>query len=289
MKKGIKIQNLKLGSIKKMCMVGTSFTLLATTLTGCGETELATNRVDSDSIVHFNQLENFFTGGIQEIVQVPGEDWSLVIEYSAQLEDSEYWTITDNKELHMKIYTQGLPEGYKVYINDIHSDTTIVAKQNRMNGITQDTMDDGVHGTNLLGYPISDTTCCYIINEIEGQNDDFISGSVMGFQSYTSGTVQQQRFQESDYLEKGVIANQVSSIFGLLVKGPNDTDFRGIDVDDEINISVYPKVSFLDDNGNVYEVEYQTDENGNVVEITYTPEGTVKEKKKIKEEYIRFS
>lgn len=219
MEKVIQIKNFKLGSIKKLCMVGTSFSLLATTLTGCGETELATNRVNSDSIVHFNQLENFFTGGIQEIVQVPGEDWSLVIEYSGQLEDSEYWTITDNKELHMKIYTQGLPEGYKVYINDIHSDTSIVARQKQMDGITQDTMDDGIHGTDLLGYPISDMTCCYITNAIEGQNDDFISGSVIGFQSYTSGTVQQQRFLESDYLEKGVIANQVSSIFGLLVKG----------------------------------------------------------------------
>lgn len=282
MEKVIQIKNFKLGSIKKLCMLGTSFTLLATTLTGCGEgTELATNRVDSESIVHFNQLENFFTGGIQEIVQVPGEGWSLVIEYSGQLEDSEYWTITDNKELHMKIYTQGLPEGYKVYINDIHSDTSIVARQKQMDGITQDTMDDGIHGTDLLGYPISDTTCCYIINEIEGQNDDFISGSVMGFQSYTSGTVQQQRFLESDYLEKGVIANQVSSIFGLLVKGPNDKDFRGIDVDDEINISVYPKVSFLDDNGNAYEVEYQTDENDTVTKVTYTSEGEVKKQEKV--------
>lgn len=280
MEKVIQIKNLKLGSAKKLCMVGTSFTLLATTLIGCGETELATNRVNSDSIVHFNQFANFLEGGIQKIVQVPGENWSLVIEYSVQLEDSEYWTITDNKELHMKIYTQGLPEGYKVYINDIHSDTTIVARKKQMDGITQDTMDDGVHGTGLLGYPISDTTCCYITNAIEGQNDDFISGSVLGFQSYNSGTIQQQRFLESDYLEKGVIANQVSSIFGLLVKGPNDKDFRGIDVDDEINISVYPKVSFSDDNGNVYEVEYQTDENGNVTKITYMPEGTVKEKKK---------
>lgn len=281
MEKVIQIKNFKLGSIKKLCMVGTSFSLLATTLTGCGETELATNRVNSDSIVHFNQLENFFTGGIQEIVQVPGEDWSLVIEYSGQLEDSEYWTITDNKELHMKIYTQGFPEGYKVYINDIHSDTSIVARQKQMDGITQDTMDDGIHGTDLLGYPISDMTCCYITNAIEGQNDDFISGSVIGFQSYTSGTVQQQRFLESDYLEKGVIANQVSSIFGLLVKGPNDKDFRGIDVDDEINISVYPKVSFLDDNGNAYEVEYQTDENGTVTKVTYTSEGEVKKQEKV--------
>ncbi len=282
MKRTIEIKNLKLGSARKLCMIGTSFVLMATSLTGCGETELATNRIDSDRIVDFNGEDNFLEEGIQKVVEVPGEDWNLVIEYSGQLEDSEYWTITDNKKLHMKIYTQGLPEGYEVYINDIHADTTIVARQVQMNGITQDTMDDGIHGTQLLGFPISNDTCCYITNAIEGQNDDFISGSVVGFRSYTEGEVSEKRFLESDYLKKGVVANQVSSIFGLLVKGPNDKEFRAIDADDEISIAVYNRVSYVEDNGSVYEVEYQTDENGNVTAVTYTPGGSVQSKQKVK-------
>ncbi|MDE5586788.1 MAG: hypothetical protein K2I72_00260 [Bacilli bacterium] len=82
MKKVVSIQNFKLGSAKKLCMVGTSFALIASTLTGCTETELSTNRVDSDSVVDFNGKDNFLDEGIKKVVEVPGEDWNLVIEYS---------------------------------------------------------------------------------------------------------------------------------------------------------------------------------------------------------------
>jgi len=288
MRKSMEIKNLRINPMKRLCMIGTSFTLVASTLTGCGDTELSTNRVSSDSIIDFKEEDNFLEGGIQKTIPVPGENWNLIVQYSGELENSEYWTITDNKKLYMKIYTQNLPEGYQVYINDIHADTTIVARQSRMDGIKQDTMDDGIHGTTLLGFPIGNDTCCYIKNAIDGQNDEFISGSTTGFQGYTSGTITEKRFLESDYLEKGVVANSIYTIFGLLVKGPNDKDFRGIDVDDDIAIAVYNRVSYIDDNNSVYEVEYQTDENGNVTAVTYTEDGAVKKRKKITNENFLY-
>lgn len=39
-----------------------------------------------------------------------------------------------------------------------------------MNGILQDTMDDRIHNSLMLGFPISDDVCHIGINQIEGQN-----------------------------------------------------------------------------------------------------------------------
>ncbi|MDE5586789.1 MAG: hypothetical protein K2I72_00265, partial [Bacilli bacterium] len=108
-----------------------------------------------------------------------------------------------------------------------------------MDGIKQDTMDGGVHNSTLPGFLIGNDTCYYGINEIDGQNDDFIHGSFIGFESYSSGSVTEKRRMESEYLEKGVYANKISSAYTLLVKGPNDKGYRGITVGDDIYIQVY--------------------------------------------------
>lgn len=273
----MKISNLKFGAFKRICIAGT-FSLVAASLTGCGETELATNRVDSDSVVDFNVEDNFLEGGIKKVVQVPGEDWNLVIEYSGELEDAEFWTITSNKKLYTKIYTENLPSGYEVYLNDIHIDTSIVGMQKQMDGIKQDTMDGGVHNSTLPGFWIGNDACYYGTNQIDGQNDDFIQGSIVGFESYTNGSIAEKRFLESDYLEKGVYANKVSSVYTLLVKGPNDQGYRGIAVDDDIYIQIYNKVPFTDNTGQEYFKEYVVEENGDVTVITYTPDEKVKTK-----------
>lgn len=277
----MKIKNLKVGSLRKV-WVASTFSLIAASLIGCGETELATNRVDDSSIVDFNTPggTDFIENGVKRVIEVPGEDFKLVIEYTGELEDNEFWTITSNKKIYTKIYTEGLPEGYEVYLNDIHTDTSILGKQKEMDGIKQDTMDVGVHNSTLPGFLIGDDQCYYGVNQIDGQNDDFIQGSIVGFGSYTSGSVDEQRFLESDYLEKGVYANEISSVYTLLVKGPNENGYRGISVDDDIYVSIYNKISFLDNFGDECIKEYIVDENGEVTLITYTPEG--KEKKRTK-------
>lgn len=261
----MKIKNLKVGTLRKL-LIASSFSLISASLTGCSETELSTNGVDDSKIVDFNDAgtDDFLENGIRKVINVPGEEFKLVIEYSGEMENGEYWTVTDNKKLYTKIYTEDLPLGYEVYINDIHVDTSIVAKQKQMDGIKQDTMDGGVHNSTLPGFLIGNDSCYYGVNQIDGQNDEFIQGTMIGYESYSSGTVTQKRFLESDYLEKGVIANQVSSVYTLLVKGPDDISYRGISVDDDIYIKIYNKVLFVDNLGEEYYKVYITAEDGTV-------------------------
>lgn len=166
-------------------------------------------------------------------LEVPGEDFKLVVEYSLDEDSSKKWTITDNKKLFTKVYTKGLPDGVKVYIDNIHTDTSIVASRETMDGILQDTMDDRIHNSLMYGFPISDSVCFYGVNVIEGQNDTFIRGSFYGFSGYSSGTVTEKRYTEEDYLEAGVYANKISSSYGLLIQ-VGDNEPYGVDVSSDV-------------------------------------------------------
>ena len=196
-------------------------------------------------------------------------EFKLVVEYSCILEDDEEWTVTGNKKLFTKIYTKGLPEGKKVWLNDIHTDTSIMASIKQFDGITQDTMDDGVHNSTLTGFAISDDTCYYGVNAIEGQNDQFIQGFVHGHNGYSNGSIEQRRFLESDYLEAGVFANKITSIYGLLGKDETKDVIYGIDVLSELKVNFCNRVLFVDSKtGNKYYTIYETSEDGIVNQYT---------------------
>ena len=64
---------------------------------------------------------------LPQVLDVPGEDFKLVIEYSLDEDASKKWTITDNKKLFTRVYTKGLEEGTKVYIDNVHTDVSIVS------------------------------------------------------------------------------------------------------------------------------------------------------------------
>ena len=51
------------------------------------------------------------------------------------LENEENWTITSDKKLTMEIKTENLPKDYKVYIDNIHTDTSIIASNSAFNGV----------------------------------------------------------------------------------------------------------------------------------------------------------
>lgn len=168
-----------------------------------------------------------------QVLDVPGEDFKLVVEYSLDANASKKWKITDNKKITTTVYTKGLKEGTKVYIDTVHTDTTIVASYEELNGITQDSMDDRIHNSLMYGFPIDDKTPLICINEIEGQNDTFISGYTSGYNGYTNGSISERRRTEEEYLEKGVYGNKISSSYGLLIqKGDNEP--YGVDISSDV-------------------------------------------------------
>lgn len=213
---------------------------MALSMTACEYDEVVYNtNIEEGYDVIDSQGENVKI--LPQESEVPGEKFKLVIEYYLDEDSSKKWTITDNKKLYTKVYTKGLPEGMKVWIDNIHTDVSIVASRETMNGILQDTMDDRIHNSLMYGFPISDSVYFYGVNIIEGQNDTFIKGSYRGFNGYSSGTVEEKRYTEKKYLESGVYANKIISSYGLLIQ-VGDNEPYGVDVSSDVVVLAYNKI-----------------------------------------------
>lgn len=213
---------------------------MALSMTACEYDEVVYNtNIEEGYDVIDSQGENVKI--LPQEIEVPGEKFKLVIEYYLDEDSSKKWTITDNKKLYTKVYTKGLPEGMKVWIDNIHTDVSIVASRETMNGILQDTMDDRIHNSLMYGFPISDSVYFYGVNIIEGQNDTFIKGSYRGFNGYSSGTVEEKRYTEKKYLESGVYANKIISSYGLLIQ-VGDNEPYGVDVSSDVVVLAYNKI-----------------------------------------------
>ena len=250
--------------LKKICCL-TTLSTLSLTITGCDDKEIGTNSdISYDVIDTYNdELEN----GITQEIDVPNENFKLIVDYECQLQENQKWTITDDKNINMEIKTSGVTNE-KVYIDNIHTDTTICSYYSSVNGILQDSMDDRIHNSLMEGFSISDSNSYVGINHIEGQNETFIKGSVYGFSTYISGTVDEERFLESDYLEQGVYANKISSVIDLIIDKGDEKTF--VSVPSEVQVSVWPYVKFNDSelNGSndiYYKYYYLDDDN----EMTY--------------------
>lgn len=242
----------KLGAL---VLAGT-LTLTCASLAGCSDKVVYDVNVEEIYDVIDSQGENVEI--LPQVLEVPGENFKLIVEYSLDENSSKKWTITDNKKIYTKVYTQGLSEGVKVWIDNVHTDTSIVASRDNMDGILQDTMDDRIHNSLMYGFPISDTTSFYGVNIIEGQNDTFISGSYRGFNGYVSGEVTEHRYTEEDYLEEGVFGNMISSVYGLLIQ-VGDNEPYGVDVSSEVVVLACNKITVKYDSGKVEEKNYNRD------------------------------
>ena len=233
---------------------------LALSLCGCSR-EVATNsNVTYDVIDTMDQ--DLVNQGIEQVIDVPGEDFKLVVNYRCILDNNARWTITSDKLMYMEVSTKGLNKDTSVYIDNVHIDTTIRSVYPAVDGITQDTMDDRIHNSQMIGFPISDTNKYSSVNCIEGQNQTFMQGSFYGFAGAyggsSSGSITQERYVESDYLKNGVYANKISSVIDLIVVKNGVTTC--ISVPSTIGVSVWPYVERRKSNGEILYVYYYYDE-----------------------------
>ena len=153
----------------------------------------------------------------------------------------------------MEIYTEGLPTNKEVYIDNIHTDTSIVSTKAKIDGIKQDTMDDKIHNSLMYGFPISDTNSYYGINEIEGENKEFIDGYIWGYNSLNKGEISQQRLLESKFLEGGVWANKIDSVIDLIIIDNNTNEMRTVSVPSILLVEANNKIRMSD--GTTYEYD----------------------------------
>lgn len=249
---------------KKKIMALLTACALSGSLVGCSTEMVAPNSYDTiDTNTDIDSLED----GLRQEVDVPEENFKLLIDYNCNLEDGENWTITGDKSLITTIKTDGLPDGYKVFIDNVHTDTSIVATSALFNGVIQDSMDDRIHTSLLVGFPISDDVDYIGENEIEGQNDSFIRGTYYAYcGGYGSGDIYEKRHLESDYLKEGVYGNKISSVIDLLIHKPGmaDGEYKAVSVSSDIVVKCCNYVAFLDSNGDTYYNVYEIKDNGEV-------------------------
>lgn len=226
-------------------------------LSGCISVEMSGSN-DNVDIIDTNSLtSDSLVNGVRQVLDVNGENFKLIVEYNC---DNSKWLITENKNLYMSIYTEGLDSNKEVYIDNIHMDTSIVSTKAKFNGIKQDTLDDRIHNSLMIGFPISDTNVYFGINEIEGQNNEFIEGFTYGYNGYSAGSISTQRHTESDFLEQGVWANKIDGAIGLLIKDKTTGDIRGVDVQTDLMVTINNCVTFKEDDKLI---TYQYDKEGN--------------------------
>lgn len=230
--------------------------VLTVSLSSCMEEELGASKSDIDMLdpsVSTDAGDNLFSGVTQK-KEVNGEDFKLVINYVT--DENTEWRVNYTKHLYMTIKTDGLPKDKEVYIDNIHTDTTIASTKSLYDGILQDTMDDRIHNSLMIGFPISDTVSYYGCNTIEGQNSEFIQGWGYGYNGYNGGEVESKRRQESDFLASGVYANQIDTVIDLIIVDKNTNEKRTVSVFSNLLVRVNNRITVVDgDNYTVYEYD----------------------------------
>lgn len=236
---------------------------LSLPLSACGSTEISSGNSDIDMIdTNLLQDGDSLSVGITQKNDIDGELFKLVIDYVCG--DGGDWKINGTKHLYMSIKTEGLPADKEVYIDNIHADTTIVSTKAIYNGILQDTMDDRIHNSLMLGFPISDTSSYYGCNIIEGQNAEFIQGWTYGTQYGSSGSIETKRRLESDFLSNGVYANQIDTVIDLIIIDKKTGVTRTVSVYSGLQVRVNNRVTFIE---NGKEVTYEYDIDGSKTKV----------------------
>lgn len=243
----MKIKNLKVNRLLVKSLVGVGVCLVIAS--PCVLAEVTMSQVEQEPTIYElidGKGENVEIAP-QEL-DVPEEDFKLIVEYSLDDNAKEQWRISENKMVTTKIYTKGLPEGVKVYVDNIHTDTTIVSTDKYTNGIVQDSMNARIQNTGMYGYPISDTMYLISDNYIQGQSKSFSSEFAQGLSSRNLIFQEpEEKFSEAKFLESGVIGNDIVSTYKLLIqKGDNEP--YGVDVSS--NVMVYASLKKTEIRGN---------------------------------------
>ncbi len=244
-------------SKKNKLKAGILAIIMATSFTGCAMHEMAADE-EYDIVGQTNNEDGIdISSGLHQSLEVPGEKFTLETDYSFDDTSKRAWRITADKSLYCKVNTKGLPEDTEVYIDNVHIDASIKSKYAVMDGILQDSMDDRIHNSLMLGIPIGDDIDYYNVFAVEGCDKDFIEGSGFGFNGYYSSEVRQERYTEEDYLKLGVWTNKFQIVYDLLIKTPNDKTPRCVSVKTDFVVPVTSTITYSDDKSEVKEKTYE--------------------------------
>jgi len=236
---------------------------LTLSATGCEPTELGGDTSNYDLLQNdYNNDTDKISDGVEQIIDVENNDFKLVLSF---MYNNPSWRITENKKIYMRAKTQDLPENLEVFIDNVHTDTSVVSSHAELDGILQDSMDDRIHNSLLMGFPISNTIEYYGCNSIEGMNHTFIEGYMMGLEGYSAGTIEERRYTEEDFLDNGVWANRIDTVVDLIIRDKNTGEISTVSVDSTLLVEADNSIKYSDGSSKIY------DRDGNLVKkLTYS-------------------
>ncbi len=185
--------------------------LAATPIVGLAGCEYASKYEGRmDTINYIDGVENVLSRGVKQKFSIERYDFDLIVTFSCKNDD---WFLDENKDLQIEINTEGLPSDTIVYIDNIHLDSYAYSNKKDYEDLLQDTVDDHVHSSRLVGFYIDDD-------------------------SYYSGGFKIEMFPNNLTSYHG---NRIAIAIDLLVKGPKDDDFTNYTVSTDVAISETPK------------------------------------------------
>lgn len=207
--------------------------LMAVSFTGCSDVERVSKETELDS------LELMEGTTLTQELDVPGEEFTLVIEYDTGRYDFSNWRITSNKYINMSAYVTGLPEGTTVMVDHMHVDISLQSTLAQIDGMLQDSMDNSYNGTSQDGYYINEDYRYRNTFIIEGYSQTLINGWGFICGSYGDVEISEDRLTEKNLIQEGeVYANKVQAEYKLLVKNAGEEYFHNTTVVSEFSIPV---------------------------------------------------
>lgn len=188
--------------------------------------------------VNDKRYDQILNEGIQQIVDVPGEDFQLMIDYHAELEEGTKWNITSNKDITTDICTLGLDNNKEVLINKIHIKSIIKSTTEVVDGIKQADFEERFDNKSLMGYSISDEVTNTNVSHIDGQNLEFLEQIKQAF-SYDGYSNHDYRYKEYDYLIEDVYSNIIKFDITIVIKNEDGTA-RLVEVPTSIEMPIWP-------------------------------------------------
>lgn len=225
---------------RKLLTVLLATMLFTTTFTGCEFYDTIPVDTTTDTLYESEDTDNpsISIPKLTQTLPVKNEKFSLSVTYDTGDYPLKDWHVTDYKCVNMDVTTKNLPEGYDVLVEHMHADISLVSTTQRINGITQDSMDNSFHGTSQDGFAIDDKTSYYRTFSIEGYTDQFyqlwgyaINGIGFSSSNYT-------RVTEANILYYGTYAERLIVIYDLAIKAPGEEKYHSVSVKSEILIPV---------------------------------------------------
>lgn len=178
-------------------------------------------------------------GTLLQTNEIPGEDVVLEMSYSTDY-DVESWRITDSKTLRFSArLASEVPAGFTVLIEHVHVDVNLDARKAGIDGLPQDSMDDGLHTGTDPGFYVTAAYPYEEVFSIEGFSETLISGWGHAISGSGTSEISEDRLTENNLREHGKVqGNKFTFIYDVLIRTTPDEPFHKRVVVDEFIVPV---------------------------------------------------